>query len=134
MSIEIVDTGKGFNKKEAEKIFEPFYRAEEDIHKQVAGTGIGLSLTRSIVLQHQGCIWTDSTEEKGTNFQILLPDTEMQDIKKEEETINSHPSEISKKVALLVEETEARNKQTVLLVDDNQEVFVYLLQPLFIKT
>ena len=132
--IEIVDTGKGFNKKEAEKIFEPFYRAEEDIHKQVAGTGIGLSLTRSIVLQHQGCIWTDSTEEKGTNFQILLPDTEMQDIKKEEETINSHPSEISKKVALLVEETEARNKQTVLLVDDNQEVFVYLLQPLFIKT
>lgn len=128
--IEIVDTGKGFNKKEAEKIFEPFYRAEEDIHKQVAGTGIGLSLTRSIVLQHQGCIWTDSTEEKGTNFQILLPDTEMQDIKKEEETINSHPSEISKKVALLVEETEARNKQTVLLVDDNQEVLLYLEQQL----
>lgn len=128
--IEIVDTGKGFNKKEAEKIFEPFYRAEEDIHKQVAGTGIGLSLTRSIVLQHQGCIWTDSTEEKGTNFQILLPDTEMQDIKKEEKTINSHPSEISKKVALLVEETEARNKQTVLLVDDNQEVLLYLEQQL----
>ena len=128
--IEIVDTGKGLNKEEAEKIFEPFYRAEEDIHKQVAGTGIGLSLTRSIVLQHQGCIWTDSSEEKGTDFLILLPDTEKQDIKKEEETVNPHSSEISKKVALLVEETEARNKQTVLLVDDNQEVLQYLEQQL----
>ena len=47
--IEITDTGKGFNQKDAEKIFEPFYRAKGDIHKQVSGTGIGLSLTRSIV-------------------------------------------------------------------------------------
>ena len=44
--------------------------------------------------------------------------------------MNPHPSEISKKVALLVEETEARNKQTVLLVDDNQEVLQYLEQQL----
>lgn len=50
--IEITDTGKGFNQKDAEKIFEPFYRAKGDIHKQVSGTGIGLSLTRSIVQQH----------------------------------------------------------------------------------
>lgn len=127
--IEIADTGKGLNKEEAEKIFEPFYRIEEDIHKQVAGTGIGLSLTRSIVLQHQGCIWTDSSEDKGTDFLILLPDTEKQDIKKEEEIVN-YPSEISKKVALLMEETEARNKQTVLLVDDNQEILQYLEQQL----
>ena len=128
--IEISDTGKGFTRKEAEKIFEPFYRAEEDIHKQVAGTGIGLSLTRSIILQHQGCIWTDSAEGKGTRFLILLPDTEQQETEKAEETETSHPSQISKKVALLVEETETRHKQTVMLVDDNQEVLQYLEQQL----
>ena len=127
--IEITDTGKGFNQKDAEKIFEPFYRAKGDIHKQVSGTGIGLSLTRSIVQQHQGCIWAESIEGEGTHFMILLPDTEKQKAQADE-IIASRPSEISKKVALLVEETETRNKQIILLVDDNQEVLEYLEQQL----
>ncbi|WP_286472254.1 hybrid sensor histidine kinase/response regulator transcription factor [Parabacteroides goldsteinii] len=127
--IEITDTGKGFNQKDAEKIFEPFYRAKGDIHKQVSGTGIGLSLTRSIVQQHQGCIWAESIEGEGTHFMILLPDTEKQKVQTDEVPA-SRPSEISKKVALLVEETETRNKQIILLVDDNQEVLEYLEQQL----
>lgn len=127
--IEITDTGKGFGREEAGKIFEPFYRAEEDIHRQVSGTGIGLSLTRSIVQQHQGCIWAESAEGDGTCFRILLPDTEKQEAQASE-TFPSHPSEISKKVALLVEETESRNKPIVLLADDNQEVLEYLEQQL----
>lgn len=69
--IEVADTGKGFSEQEAEKIFEPFYRSQEDIHRQISGTGIGLSLTRSIILQHNGCIWTESSEAEGTRF--LLP-------------------------------------------------------------
>lgn len=127
--IEITDTGMGFNQGEADKIFEPFYRAKEDIYKQVSGTGIGLSLTRSIVQQHQGSIWATSTEGKGTCFMILLPDTEKQK-EQANDVSHSYPSEINKKVALLVEETETRNKQTVLLVDDNQEVLEYLEQQL----
>ena len=127
--IEITDTGMGFNQGEADKIFEPFYRAKEDIYKQVSGTGIGLSLTRSIVQQHQGSIWATSTEGKGTCFMILLPDTEKQK-EQANDVSRSYPSEINKKVALLVEETETRNKQTVLLVDDNQEVLEYLEQQL----
>lgn len=125
--IEIKDTGKGFSREEANKIFEPFYQAQEDIHKQVSGTGIGLSLTRSIIRQHQGYIWAKSSEGTGTSFMILLPDTEKQ--KEQADDIPmSRPSEINKKVALLVEETETRNKQTILLVDDNQEVLDYLEQ------
>lgn len=127
--IEITDTGMGFNQGEADKIFEPFYRAKEDIYKQVSGTGIGLSLTRSIVQQHQGSIWATSTEGKGTCFMILLPDTEKQK-EQANDVSRSYPSEINKKVVLLVEETETRNKQTVLLVDDNQEVLEYLEQQL----
>ncbi|WP_279186094.1 hybrid sensor histidine kinase/response regulator transcription factor [Parabacteroides goldsteinii] len=111
------------------KIFEPFYRAKGDIHKQVSGTGIGLSLTRSIVQQHQGCIWAESIEGEGTHFMILLPDTEKQKVQTDEVPA-SRPSEISKKVALLVEETETHNKQIILLVDDNQEVLEYLEQQL----
>lgn len=60
---------------------------------------------------------------------ILLPDTEKQKVQTDEVPA-SRPSEISKKVALLVEETETRNKQIILLVDDNQEVLEYLEQQL----
>lgn len=129
--IEVTDTGKGLSDKEAEKIFEPFYRSEKDIHQQISGTGIGLSLTRSIVMQHNGCIWTHCSEQQGTRFMLLLPDTEKQEkIQILHDTLLQAPTEINRKVNLLVEETEARNKQTILLADDNQEVLQYLEQQL----
>lgn len=129
--IEVTDTGKGFSKQEAEKIFEPFYRSQEDIHRQISGTGIGLSLTRSIILQHNGCIWTESSETEGTRFLFLLPDTEKQDEGQAAPSpIPSKSAEISRQFDLLVEEVENKNKQTVLLVDDNQEVLQYLEQQL----
>lgn len=128
--IEVIDTGKGISDQEAEKIFEPFYRSQEDIYRQISGTGIGLSLTRSIILQHNGCIWTVSSEEKGTHFMFILPDTEEQEVTISEEPVLSKSAEISKKFNLLVEETENKNKQTILLVDDNQEVLQYLEQQL----
>ena len=128
--IEVIDTGKGFSEQEAEKIFEPFYRSQEDIHRQISGTGIGLSLTRSIILQHNGCIWTESSETEGTRFMFLLPDTEKQEEGENESPVLSKSAEISKKFDLLVEETQNKNKQTVLLADDNQEVLQYLEQQL----
>lgn len=127
--VEITDTGKGFDSEEADKIFQPFYQSGEDVHKQVSGTGIGLSLTRSIVQQHQGCIWAESYEGKSTCFRMLLPNTERQKVQADE-AFASHPSEISKKVALLIEETETRHKQTLVLADDNPEVLDYLEQQL----
>ena len=128
--IEVADTGKGFSEQEAEKIFEPFYRSQEDIHRQISGTGIGLSLTRSIILQHNGCIWTESSEAEGTRFLFLLPDTEKQEEGQDESPVLSKSAEISKKFDLLVEETRNKNKQTILLADDNQEVLQYLEQQL----
>lgn len=127
--IEVEDTGKGFNQDDADKIFKPFFRGEDDIHKQIAGTGIGLSLTRSIVLQHQGYIWVESSKNRGTNFRLLLPDTEKQE-KLTDELIAQPVTETQKKVALLLEETETLDRKTILFVDDNQEVLEYLEQQL----
>lgn len=120
--IEVNDTGKGFDSEKAEKIFEPFYRSQEDIHRQIAGTGIGLSLTRSIVLQHKGYIWVKSSEQEGTTFMLLLPGME--------ETATLHPSTSHKKVNLLLEEVESGKKPVILLVDDNLEILQYLEQQL----
>lgn len=127
--IEVKDTGKGFSNEESSKIFEPFYRFNEDIHHQMSGTGIGLSLTRSIVLQHNGYIWAESSKESDTRFMLLLPDTETQS-EKEMSVIDTPASEINKKAMLLLEEVEIRNKETILIVDDDSEIREYMRQQL----
>jgi signal transduction histidine kinase len=70
--ISVTDNGIGFEPKYAEKIFDVFKR----LHAQeiYAGSGIGLSLCRRIVTNHQGYIAAISEPGKGTTFNIILPD------------------------------------------------------------
>lgn len=130
--IEVADTGQGIESDQADKIFEPFFRSGEDVHRQIAGTGIGLSLTRSIVLQHHGVIWTESSPSAGTRMMLLLPDTEKQpEINLLPEEMNGDEEvDTSRKVALLLEEADSFVRKTVLIVDDNEEVRNYLEQQL----
>ncbi|MBU1341989.1 MAG: HAMP domain-containing protein [Proteobacteria bacterium] len=69
--IRIQDTGIGIAPKYFEKIFERFYRAESS--RTSAGTGLGLSLARTIVRQHKGDISVSSIPGKGAVFVITLP-------------------------------------------------------------
>ncbi|MBI4849159.1 MAG: HAMP domain-containing protein [Nitrospirae bacterium] len=67
--IEIGDTGCGISQKDLKNIFEPFFTT-----KPVGeGTGLGLSVARSLILEHEGEIDVDSTEGVGTTFIIRLP-------------------------------------------------------------
>lgn len=65
--IVVSDTGRGMTGKERENIFEPFYTSKK------GGSGLGLPLTRQIVLDHGGNIECTSKKGKGTRFEILLP-------------------------------------------------------------
>ena len=53
-------------------IFAPFYQGEDD-NKENVGTGIGLSLTRSIVLLHKGTISVSHNQPTGTIFKVYIP-------------------------------------------------------------
>jgi len=67
--VEISDTGKGMAPDCVKRIFDPFYTT-----KPVGmGTGLGLSLSYSIVQKHAGRIEVESEEGKGTSFRIWLP-------------------------------------------------------------
>ena len=67
--IEIKDTGCGISESAQRKIFEPFYTT-----KPVGqGTGLGLSLSYSIVQKHKGSIVVSSELDVGTTFIITLP-------------------------------------------------------------
>jgi signal transduction histidine kinase len=69
VTIEIKDTGSGISDSAIRKIFEPFYTT-----KPVGqGTGLGLSLSYSIIQKHNGKILVSSSVNVGTTFTIILP-------------------------------------------------------------
>jgi signal transduction histidine kinase len=65
--IEVADNGRGIPPDHLPNIFRPFYTTKGD------GTGLGLSLARRIVEEHQGRIDVTSTVGKGTTFAVILP-------------------------------------------------------------
>ncbi|MDO8663143.1 MAG: HAMP domain-containing sensor histidine kinase [Candidatus Omnitrophota bacterium] len=71
--IDISDNGIGIPKGELPKIFEEFYRASNAKEVERDGTGLGLSIAKRIVEIHNGKIWVDSQEGKGSVFHIELP-------------------------------------------------------------
>lgn len=71
--IEIRDYGTGIAKAYQEKIFDRFFRIEDEKTKGVAGLGMGLYITSEIVKRHNGKITVESEEGKGSTFSISLP-------------------------------------------------------------
>ena len=65
--VEVIDNGRGIPSENLPNIFRPFYTTKGD------GTGLGLSLARRIVEDHQGRIDVASTVGKGTTFAVVLP-------------------------------------------------------------
>jgi PAS domain S-box-containing protein len=69
--ISISDNGIGFDQKDADRIFNVFTR----LHgmAEYKGTGIGLSIVRKVIENHNGYVWAESELGKGATFRILLP-------------------------------------------------------------
>ncbi|NGM61046.1 response regulator [Sphingobacterium sp. SGG-5] len=70
VKISVVNFGPVIPKEYIKLIFDQFYQLD---HQQNLGSGIGLSLTKKLVEQHQGKIIASSSEAKGTRFTVLLP-------------------------------------------------------------
>lgn len=71
--IEVSDEGIGIPESQREAVFEKFYRADTPLKQRVNGTGLGLSLCKSIVESHGGSIGVESEEGKGSTFYFTLP-------------------------------------------------------------
>ena len=71
LSIEINDTGIGFDQEQGERMFQIFTRLNTK-HKY-EGTGLGLALCKKIVLRHHGNIIAHGKEDEGASFKVLLP-------------------------------------------------------------
>lgn len=71
--LSISDEGLGIPKKDLEKVFERFYRVDKARARQQGGTGLGLAISKEVMKAHQGQIWVESVEGKGSTFYISLP-------------------------------------------------------------
>jgi signal transduction histidine kinase len=71
--IKIADSGMGIPPDQLRLIFEPFYTTKQPDEHGHGGTGLGLSVCRQIIEQHQGRIRVESVVGKGSTFTVKLP-------------------------------------------------------------
>ena len=73
IDIHIRDEGMGISKKDSKNIFERFIQSDKSLNRKNEGSGIGLSIVKSIIELHNGHISVDSQMNIGTTFKIILP-------------------------------------------------------------
>ncbi len=139
--IRVKDTGIGIPQDRIEHIFDRFYQVDPSSTREYEGSGIGLALTRELVLLHKGEITASSKEGIGSEFIISLPlDTnESKKVKTLESNENASLTERLDMTPEPVQEfhiqensvTEKRvNRELVLVVEDNPDVRSYICEQL----
>lgn len=73
VEIAIADTGIGIPENDIPQIFDRFYRADKARSRQYGGSGLGLSIVKSIVNSHSGSIKVESIVGEGSVFTVTLP-------------------------------------------------------------
>jgi signal transduction histidine kinase len=71
--IRVSDTGIGMNQDDCNKIFKDFVRIKNSKTKEITGSGLGLSITKTMVEQYNGTIKVESKPDEGSTFSISLP-------------------------------------------------------------
>lgn len=129
IELSVIDNGKGIPHEKQKLIFDRFYQLEEDTTK---GTGIGLSLVKSLVELHNGHIEVKSEPGKGSCFTIRLPfipasqpaETEIPPTL----SITNEPSKIINLTGLLSDDADKSDEQNspkrnkILIAEDNTDL------------
>ncbi|MDI6768832.1 MAG: GAF domain-containing protein [Anaerolineales bacterium] len=69
----VKDSGIGISLEDQKKIFQKFFRSEDEKARESSGTGLGLNITKSLIEMQGGRIWFESEFRQGTTFHITVP-------------------------------------------------------------
>ena len=135
-TLKIANSGNGIAPEELERIFDRFYQVN-NTGSPFGGTGIGLHLTRSLVMLHGGTITAHNIEGDGCYFLITLP-LKQGKMLSESETATENREQVSKAAVvaedIVPEPTEGGSdatastsrRKTILIVEDDDEIRQYL--------
>ena len=135
IKISVTDSGSGIIKEELNTIFELFYQS--NIGKKNKGSGIGLTLTKELIDLHKGKIGVESVPNEGTTFTVTIP--VMEGAYTESEKIETSDSEIintntnTENHNSINQEESSSNKKTILIVEDNYELQLFLKELLILQ-
>jgi two-component system sensor histidine kinase BaeS len=73
VELSVQDNGLGLDADELERIFDRFYRGDKSRHRDEGGSGLGLTIAKSMVEGQGGRIWAESTPGDGVTFIITFP-------------------------------------------------------------
>jgi len=121
LRIKVQDMGIGIDKEHREKLFERFYQVHQPREFVTTGSGIGLSLTKEFVELLGGSISVESEPGQGSCFTVKLPVNRNRIINSIEDP--EFEEDIERQTPDI---TIDKTKQTLLLVEDNQEFRNYL--------
>ncbi len=80
--IQVADKGVGISRNEVDKIFQRFYRSENEVVSESRGSGLGLTIVKHIAEAHGGQVDVESEPEKGSVFSVILPIFRLKEDKK----------------------------------------------------
>ena len=106
MKVSVIDTGEGIYPKEKGKIFEEFYRIGDDLAGRPKGSGLGLSISKSIVEAHGGKIGVESELGEGSTFFFTIPKESLTD--EYRESVDQLEHRVVGRILVLEESTHVR--------------------------
>ncbi|MDD3263193.1 MAG: ATP-binding protein [Candidatus Absconditabacteria bacterium] len=124
IEIEVKDTGLGIVEEYKDKIFEKFYRIQDD-RLSKNGQGLGLAICKSLVTKMGGEIWVENNDPCGSSFRFKLPYRPVESVKSSDIKNNTEVFEEYQKLDF--------TDKVILLVDD-ESINILLLETILKAT
>ncbi|MDT8395532.1 MAG: ATP-binding protein [bacterium] len=119
IELRVADNGIGIPKDRLDQVFERFYQVDSSSTRRYGGSGLGLSIVREIVMAHNGKVFVESEEGRGTAFLILMPTGESEKIKEPESSRGAGGEAVR---------TTPRGGGEKILVVDDDEAFLKMMK------
>jgi signal transduction histidine kinase/ligand-binding sensor domain-containing protein/DNA-binding response OmpR family regulator len=137
LTISVTDTGIGISPEQIERLFDRFYQVTESKNHKYSGTGIGLSLVKSLVEIMYGKVEVKSEPGIGSEFIVTIPVNKQFFANHEIDTSGQvFESGIRNKVAILYDQIiespkvnfnhEGKDFPKILVIEDNQDMRLYI--------
>lgn len=141
LCVRVIDTGIGLDSKTQAKLFERFYRVENDHNQSSIGFGIGLDLCHRLVALHHGSISGANRNDgtKGSVFTVIIPLNENlyaeKELKTADDSGNAPQRQVLQSVVAAGDDRQAKttsacSSKSILFVDDDMEMRTYVSEQL----